>query len=382
MTRIGLFGLLGSGNLGNDGSLAAIVAHLRVAHPDAELDALCGGPAVVSAALGMPAEPLHAAGGAGTILGKLWGKLVDTVNTARWVRRHDVVIVPGMGVLEATLPLRPWGFPYSLFLLCLAGRLTRTPVTLVGVGASPIRGAATRWLVTTAARLASYRSYRDTLSRDTMTAMGVDTSGDAVHPDLAFALRVPASRVTPGTVGIGVMAYRGGNDDRAHAEAIYRSYVDAMVGLVKWLVRRGRVVRLFIGDRADQVVVDEIRAAVPGPVWPVQTSSLDDVLREMAMVETVVATRYHNVLCALRTGTPTLSVGYAAKNDELMAKLGVGEFCESARSVDADRLITRFTELERDSARVRQVLAARNHVVSQRITDHLATVSATLQEAR
>ena len=40
------------------------------------------------------------------------GVVVDAVRTASWVRRHDAVIVPGMGVLEATLPLRPWQTPY------------------------------------------------------------------------------------------------------------------------------------------------------------------------------------------------------------------------------------------------------------------------------
>jgi polysaccharide pyruvyl transferase WcaK-like protein len=383
--RIGLFGLLGSGNLGNDGSLAAVVAHLRAAHPDARLDALCGGPAEVTAAFGIPAEPLHSyrgeyrtVGGLGSAAGKAWGKVVDAVRTAAWVRRHDVVIVPGMGVLEATLPLRPWGFPYSLFLLCLFGRLLRTRVALVGVGASNARGA-TRWLVAAAARLASYRSYRDTLSRDALTAMGVDTSADPVHPDLAFALPVPHSVVAPGTVGVGVMAYRGGNADRRDAERIYQSYVDAMTGFIRWLVDQGRSVRLFTGDRVDDAVVDAIVAAVPGPVARAQVSSLDDLLGQLAAVETVVATRYHNVLCALKVATPTLSVGYAAKNDVLMAEFGVGEFCESAREIDTARLIARFTELERESARVRDVLVAGNAAVTRRVTDHLGALSTVLE---
>ena len=39
--RIGLFGLLGQGNLGNDGSLLAVLTDLRSRHPDAELDFFC-----------------------------------------------------------------------------------------------------------------------------------------------------------------------------------------------------------------------------------------------------------------------------------------------------------------------------------------------------
>jgi hypothetical protein len=33
--RVALFGLFGSGNIGNDGSLEAMLRYLRTAHPDA-----------------------------------------------------------------------------------------------------------------------------------------------------------------------------------------------------------------------------------------------------------------------------------------------------------------------------------------------------------
>ena len=68
------------------------------------------------------------------------------MRTASWVRRHDVVIVPGAGVLEASLPLWPWGMPYAMFLLSASGRLFGTKVALVSVGAGIINQRATRWL--------------------------------------------------------------------------------------------------------------------------------------------------------------------------------------------------------------------------------------------
>ena len=270
--RVGLFGLLGSGNLGNDGSLEAVLGYLRAEHPDATVSAFCGGPAVVSARYGIPATRLNwyadeyqTASGLRSIAMKAFGKLVDVVRTAAWVRRQDVVFVPGMGVLEATLPLRPWGFPYALFLLSAAGRVFGTKVALVSVGADRITVPATRFLVRQTARLAAYRSYRDELSRTAMRSMGVPVDGDAVYPDLAFSLPVPTVAEDPRTVGVGVMAYYGGNDDRADGERIYRSYVDAMTRFVRHLVARGRPVRLFIGDQIDTAVVEQIQAAVAAP---------------------------------------------------------------------------------------------------------------------
>ncbi|NKQ55747.1 hypothetical protein HFP15_22985 [Amycolatopsis sp. K13G38] len=384
MSRIGLFGLLGSGNLGNDGSLEAVLRYLRTEHPDAELHAMCGGPAAVSARFGLDAVPLNWYGGeyrtastVRSIAAKGLGKLVDVVRTAAWVRRQDVVIVPGMGVLEATLPLRPWGFPYSLLLLCAAGRLMGTKVALVSVGANVINDRATRAVVKLAARLASYRSYRDEISRDAMRAMGVDTSRDDVYPDLAFGLPVPSAAATPGTVGVGVMAFRGGNDDRSRAEEIYRSYVDGMTRFVRWLTENGRQVRLFSGDEVDRPVVDQIVAETGATAS--QASSLDDLMREMAAVDAVVATRYHNVLCALRVCRPTISVGYAAKNQVLLAEMGLGEFTHPARSVDAAQLIEQFIELERRSDELKQTLAQRNAVSEQRLKQQFAALSAIVE---
>ncbi|GGS79494.1 membrane protein [Streptomyces tanashiensis] len=388
--RVGVFGLLGSGNLGNDGSLEAVLGYLRERHPGAVVDALCGGPEVVTARYGIPATRLHwyrgeyrTASRAGAIAGKGLGKLVDVLRTAAWVRRHDVVIVPGMGVLEATLPLRPWGFPYALFLLCASGRLTGTPVALIGVGAAPISERATRTLVRWSARLAAYRSYRDDLSRDAMRAMGVDTARDEVHPDLAFALPAPPSPEhpagPPGPVCVGVMDFHGGNDDRARAEEIHRRYLDGTTRFVRALVEDGRPVRLLTGDACDAAVVAAILDAVDSPlVTAAEAASLADLMKETAAADAVVATRYHNLVCALKVGTPTLALSYAAKSDALMAQMGLATYCHPAREVDADRLLEQFRELEKRSAELRRTLAERNLAAARRLDHHFAALTAAL----
>ncbi|MFC7303425.1 polysaccharide pyruvyl transferase family protein [Streptomyces monticola] len=384
--KVGVFGLLGSGNLGNDGSLEAVLGYLRAEHPEAAVDALCGGPEAVTARYGIPATRLHwyrgeyrTASRAGAVAGKGLGKLVDAVRTAAWVRRHDVVIVPGMGVLEATLPLRPWGFPYALFLLCASGRLLRTRVALVGVGADTIRDRPTRALVRWSARLAAYRSYRDALSRDAMRAMGVDTARDEVYPDLAFALPVPGAEASPGTVCVGVMDFHGGNDDRARAEEIHRCYLDGTTRFVRALADEGRQVRLLTGDACDTPVVAAILDAVDSPlVTAADAASLADLLKETAAADTVVATRYHNLVCALKAGTPALALSYAAKSDALMDRMGLAAYCHPAREVDADRLLEQFRELEKRSGELRRTLTERNEAAAQQLAQHFAALTTAL----
>ncbi|MEU6449495.1 polysaccharide pyruvyl transferase family protein [Streptomyces sp. NPDC046979] len=387
--RVGLFGLFGSGNVGNDGSLEAALGYLRTEHPEAVVDALCGGPEDVERRYGIPATRLNwysgeyrTASRAGAIAAKGLGKLVDAVRTAVWVRRHDVVIVPGTGVLEATLPLRPWGFPYSLFLLCATGRLFGTRVALVGVGAATIGRRATRVLTRWSARLAAYRSFRDDMSRDAMRTMGVDTSRDEVYEDLAFALPTPAASAPPappGTVCVGVMAFHGSNDDRARADEIHRRYLDGTTRFVKALVAEGRPVRLITGDELDLPVADGIVDAVDSPLVTVaETASLADVMKETAAADTVVATRYHNLVCALKVGTPTLALSYSAKSDALMARMGLEPYCHPAREVDAEHLLEQFRELEKRSAELRPALAERKEAAVRRLERQFTVLTATL----
>ena len=390
---VGIFGGIGGGNIGNDSSMEALLGYLRNNQPDAILDVMCWGPETVKDRYGVAAIPMGwyrpQASGAMAIAMKAVGKGIDTFRIASWVRRHDVVIVPGMGVLETTLPVRAMSFPYALFLLCASGRLFGTKVALVSVGANVINQRLTRWFSNSAARLAFYRSYRDIQSRDAMRERGLDTSLDHVYPDLVFGLPTPPHDAgDQQTVGVGVMAYHGTNDDRRQADGIYASYTENIKRFVRWLVDNDRRIRLFVGDAngSDDSVVQEILADLrthrpdlePGRVVAEPVSSFADVMRELAPVGTVVATRYHNVLCALKLSKPTISLGYSAKHRALMADVGLSEFCQSANSLDVDLLIKQFTELESRSPQIRQMITERNAANARLLDDQFAVLSAVL----
>jgi polysaccharide pyruvyl transferase WcaK-like protein len=317
---------------------------------------------------------------------KALGKAVDAFRTAAWVRRHDVIIVPGMGVLEATLPLRPWGVPYTMFLLSASGRLFGTKVALVGVGANYISQRMTRWLFTRAARLAFYRSYRDAQSRDALRQQGLDTSGDPVHPDLVFGLPSSSAAGAPGTVGIGLMAYYGTNDDRRRADEIYASYLGNVESFIRWLLDHDRQVRLFYGDAADEPAVRQVLTDLeeyrsdcgPPRLTAERVTSYAELSRAMAPAGAVVATRYHNVICALKLGKPTISIGYAKKNVVLMEDMGLPEFCQYAHSLDVGKLIEQFTRLERDADQLRAVIEKGNAENAQLVADQFTALDALL----
>jgi polysaccharide pyruvyl transferase WcaK-like protein len=392
--RVGLFGLLGSGNIGNDISMQSVLVYLRTSHPDAIIDAMCMGPKRVRDDAGIDAIPLlwyqryeGRFSGIPAAALKAIGKGIDAIRTAAWVRRHDVVIVPGMGVLEASTPINPWGVPYALFLLSACGRLFGTKVALVSVGATIINQPAVRWFSTWAARLASYRSYRDSRSWDAMRQRGLDVSKDRVYPDLVFA--VPPVSAEPGTariVGVGVMAYYGTNDDRGRADEIHSSYTATMTRFIQWLLDDGREVRLFIGDASDmETIADIIGAlrvshpgAVPGRVLAEKITSFSELMHAMAPAGSVVATRYHNVMCALKLGKPAISLGYSDKNVSLMEDMGLPEFCQHANEISFDRLIEQFTKLEANAVQIRAALSERNAELAARLADQFGVLDTEL----
>ncbi|MFZ0250265.1 MAG: polysaccharide pyruvyl transferase family protein [Acidimicrobiales bacterium] len=371
--RVGFFGLLGSGNLGNDGSFEAVLNRIRRDHPEAVVDAMCMGPERMSTHYGVPAIPLYwstAHEGRTNRLGArlIWalGKVVDIWRTFSWVRQHDLVVVAGAGVLENSLPMRATGVPYAMFLLCASGKLARSRVALLSVGATKITPRPTRWLRNGAARLAYYRSYRDRISWEVMQQSGAFAQHDPVYTDLVFSFPAPRSAVSdPRLVGVGVMSFFGGSDDRRDGQQIHDDYIEAMTQFICWLVDHGYAVRLLSGDDSkDDTVIASVMADVsmrrpglpPGEVVANHVSSLGDLLEEIEPVGFVVGARYHNVVSGLRLCKPTISVGYSLKHDALMSDMGVPEFAMSARSTSGSQLIERFTELQNRSSEVHATL--------------------------
>jgi polysaccharide pyruvyl transferase WcaK-like protein len=363
---IGLFGMFGTGNIGNDGSLESMVRLLRTVAPQERLLCICGNPAAVEKAFGLEAVPIYhkperlAESRAVALLQRAAGRATMWLHAARQLRRLKALIIPGMGVLDdfSVSPLG-LGWPHDILSWSLLGRLMGVKVIFASIGAGPIRHPVSRWLMKAAARAAHCRSYRDTVSKAFMESIGFDTRNDPIYPDIAFRLPAPASTRAPAgegqplTIGVGVMAYCGWRNEAERGAQIYAAYLGKITRFVVWLLDRGHVVRVLMGDQADRRAVDDLVRAVRSRrparaeeailFTPAQT--LHDVMQQIADTDLVVATRYHNVVCALRVGKPTISIGYAEKNDVLLAEMGLAGYCQDIERLDVARLETQTLRL-------------------------------------
>lgn len=357
--RIATYGYFGMGNIGNEGSLAAFLEYLRRDHPEAVVSCIAAGPEAVRREHGIPATRLMAfradpgSGGLGVTLRKVLGRVRDVPRTFAMMTGVDVLVVPGTGVLETRLMAGPWGLPLWMFLATLSCRVLGRPVLLVSVGAEPAEHPMTRRLFRGTVRLATYVSYRDAESQAVARSWGVRPVGP-VHPDLAFSLPAPAApAVRPGHVVVGVMAYQGRPGSPEHGPGVVREYAGRMAELVGRLGQSGRSVTLVVGDVADLGLARDIRAAAVAG-WTLdahrvvvsEATTMTAIMAEMAQAEVVVASRFHNVIAALRVARPVVSLGYAGKNDRLLEEFGLGAFVQPMDELDVDLLLAQLAEVQ------------------------------------
>lgn len=370
--RIGVFGNFGSGNLGNDGTFEAMLEFLQEARPADDIVCLCADADRVSDTYGIAALPHHwprpdssAYRIFNKSLLKLPGKFADMAHSFAQTRRFDVIIMPGTGLFDG-ISERTSSMPFTLFRTCLAARFWGTKIWVVNVGAAgPIKDPICRWFLRYAARTAEYRTYRDQHSKELVNSIGFDTSGNSVYPDLVFKLDppspLPARTNRRRTVGVGVMAYKGMGVPAEQGRAIYEAYIGKITAFVGWLLDEDYDVRLLIGEDVDQEAVDDILAGlrdenghrpVEDRIVSEQASSLHDLMRQLATVDFVVATRFHNVICALKLGKPVLSVGYQKKFELLMDRFGLVDFCQDVEDLDVEKLRSQFGQLSSNASEI------------------------------
>jgi polysaccharide pyruvyl transferase WcaK-like protein len=351
--RIGLLGVFGTGNFGNDGSLEAMVRFLRRDAPEESLVCICTGPDVVRQELDLDSVPLYyRPSDSGNRLVRLFlkvaGRLVMPFNAVRRLRGLKVLILPGTGALD-DFGVSPLGWPQDLMTWFCLARLMGVKVVLASIGAGPIHHPLSKFFFIRAARAAHYRSYRDARSRDYMAGLGLDVSRDPVVPDLAFALPPAASvalGMEPLTVGVGVMTYYGWQKGQERLEGTYAGYIEKITAYIAWLLERGNRVRLMIGDEIDKTAVDDILKALgvrnaagrEARLIYEPAHDLAGIMRQMADIDIAVATRYHNVVCALKMDRPMISIGYMVKNDVLLAAMGLGDYCQHIERLDVEQL--------------------------------------------
>ena len=377
--RVAFFGHFGAGNFGNESTLQSILHNLRHLMPDTDFACVCTGPEEVAAdhkistikISGVLIRPWRSRNPMAIVVRKVFVGI--PVEMYRWfngfvcLRKTDVFIVPGTGLLTDAYSLVGWG-PYSTFKWSVIAKLCRCKLLFVSVGAGPLYSRLGKGLVKTALSLADFRSYRDKSTVEYLKEIGFEAGGDQIYPDLVFSLSdLPQVSNRDGcktrqVVGIGLMEYAGRYSVDKPRSAVYSAYLETLASVVGWLLSNSYDIRLLIGDVCDKRAKDEFKLLLRRQliqydeerIIDEEPRSVQDLTWQLARTDLVVATRFHNVVLALLLNKPVISIAFHHKCTSLMASMGLSEYCQDINELSGERLIEQFKQLKGNGRSVNQ----------------------------
>jgi len=391
--RIAFWGNFGTGNLGNECTLQAMVHNVRQRLPAAELVCICNDPDDASERHGiraLPIDPLQHRKREARAKRRPWALRIllrlafearGAVEAVRTMRTINMLVMTGTGMLSDTGE-GPLGLTFQMLKWALAAAVWRKRLLFVSVGVEGISHPFSRFSVRTALTLAAYRSYRDARSRDNLAHIGFPSRVDPVYPDLAFSLPPPASGSRSGSaargprLALGLYDYSHSPDDQGRAR--YRSYLEKLRVFIGWAVEGGFEVQLVISDVSyDLGTCSDLLSCLEerglaGRVSYEPAQSVEELIDQLAGADIVVGTRFHTVLLGLWLGKPVVSVAYERKNDELMAGMGLAAYCQPVEELDVARLIEQVSVARREAASITATVRAKAAVYRNELAEQYA----------
>ncbi len=281
----------------------------------------------------------------------------------RVVRSLDAVVLLGGGQIHDFWD-GPLGHPGTLFLWALACKLRRKPFIVMSVGGVNLRSRLSRWLIRRVLEWSRYVSFRDEDTAAVAQSLGFRRTCP-LAPDLAWGLLTDdlidaantrhlteflGSHHHPTVIGVSPMVYQHPTMWPRGDAAAYADYLDKLAAFCTRLASQGCDVVLFATQiRSDRRAIEDLLARVNGPprdrvrVHPV--NGIAELLRCLAKLDVVVATRFHGVVLSLLVGRPALSLSYQKKNDRVLAEVGEQHFALDVHRFSLADLNQRFDEL-------------------------------------
>ena len=409
-SRIALLAHCGTGNLGDEGSIAAVLDNVTRRWPGASIVGLSMDPEDTTRRHGIPAFAMRrrifpfqrewsstprSSGPGGfaerlKALARKTGPLFRIGNALRhalFVRpiqfirevlflgrslillcELDMLVVCGGGQLLDWGG--PWAFPYTLFKWLFLAKCLNVRCIVLNSGAGPLDAPLSRWFARRTLDLADYVSLRDSESGDLLRKIGFRGKMKVVA-DAVWNLRLPdharkaarderaeAERV----IGIAPMAYGDSSRYWVDDGQSYRRLIDNLAGFCERMLERGYRVKLFSSDIwfDSQAIADldaAIRAKNPGlapdRVMPEAVCDIDDLLSALSGLDCYVTCRFHGVVFASLQNVPAIALSPHPKVSNLMAALGLSEYCVDIARCDAEDLTARTDQLLANAAEIK-----------------------------
>lgn len=399
-TRIGLLEHCGTGNLGDDATVATVLQYLKSRWPAVSVVGLSLDPGDSARRHGIPCFAIRqkvfpcerewtagsyetdSAGGASWLKRYLkktgplfwavkvlrrifivwptrfFGEIVFLIQSLIVVCGLDLVVICGGGQLLDWGG--PWAFPYTLFKWTLLARCARAKCIFLNNGAGPLDAPLSRWFIKRALSMASYVSLRDRASADLIRAIGFRGEVN-VATDCVWGLQLSSGRGKQRSkpnnklvIGIAPMAY---GDSSRHWIKDDHAYARLIANLAEFggrMLERGHRIKLVSSDiwfdfQALADLESAIRKAYPAAaledVVQVPVANLNELLEELSRLDFYVTCRYHGVILASLMNVPSLALAPHPKVTTVMRDMGLADYCMDIAGCDTNTLMARFDRL-------------------------------------
>jgi polysaccharide pyruvyl transferase WcaK-like protein len=406
--RIGLLAHCGTGNLGDEASIAAALDNITRRSPGVSVVGLTMDPEDTTRRHGIPCAAMrsrifpfqrewssasqHAE--PGTVAGRLkaavkkTGPLFRIANTLR----HAVIVRPAQFIRETMFLGRsllllceldmliicgggqlldwggPWAFPYTLFKWVLLAKCANVKCVFLNSGAGPLDFALSRWFVRRTLSMADYVSLRDHASGELLRKTGFRGKMKVVA-DAVWGLRLPKlPKKQPAepredlVIGIAPMAYGDSKRHWVNDNHGYHNLIDSLAEFCGGMLARGYRIKLFSSDIwFDSQAIADLDAAIrknfpalaSDRVTRESVDNIDDMFAALSLLDFYVTCRFHGVVFASLLNVPTLALAPHPKVTTLMESLGLSDYCVDISRCDAadltaraDRLIANMDEVK------------------------------------
>lgn len=400
LNRIGLLAHCGTGNLGDEASIAAALDNITRRSPGVSVVGLTMDPEDTTRRHGIPcvamrqkvfpfeqewssasspADPGRFTDSLKTVIKKT-GPLFRIANALR----HALIVRPARLIREAMFLVRsaplvyeldmlvicgggqlldwggPWAFPYTLFKWIFLAWCVNVKCVFLNTGAGPLELPLSRWFVRRTLNMADYVSLRDHASGELLRKIGFHGKMKVVA-DTAWGLRLPEEApkkpIEAGAelvIGIAPMAYGDSSRHWVDDSHGYRHLIDSLAEFCGQMLARGHRIKLFSSDIwFDSQAIADLEAAiqkrfpdsVPDHVTREAVESIDDMFAALALVDFYVTFRFHGVVFASLLNVPTLALAPHPKVATLMESLGLSDYCVDISRCDAEDLTARADRL-------------------------------------
>jgi polysaccharide pyruvyl transferase WcaK-like protein len=398
-SKIGLLEHCGTGNLGDDATVATVLQQIKSRWPTASIVGLSLDPVDSERRHQIPcfairqsvfpfeqewSSPSPAVDGVYSErlktrlrrIGPLYraAKAIKKVMVVRpWQFAREIVFLGQSLFLACDLDLLvicgggqlldwggPWAFPYTLFKWCLLARGVRAKCIFLNNGAGPLDATLSRWFVKRALAMANYVSLRDRASEEVLRKVGFRGKVKVVA-DSAWGLRLPegiARRKSESkgelVIGIAPMAYGDSSRHWVDDNRTYRNLIDSLAEFSGELLRRGHRIKLFSSDIwFDSQAIADLEATIRknnptlagDRVTREPVADIDELLEALARVDCYVTCRFHGIVFASLLNVPTIALAPHPKVTTLMGDMGLSEYCMDIATCDATGLTIRFDRL-------------------------------------